>query len=198
MEFLAKNKSWYFAIMIPVGITLNLASGLLLTALKVPIFLDMIGTIVFTLVGGWRLGASIGVSSLLVGGLFNPVLPYFILSPVGIVAVTAISAARGGFRLYWRVIVTGIVMGFVAAILSAPVVAGAFGGVTPSGESRLANNLVGPGKTLWTAVVTTKLWTEPIDKTIQCLLAVALLKSMPKRILELLRNFHGYLEKNCL
>jgi energy-coupling factor transport system substrate-specific component len=197
MEALQTNKSWYIA-MVAIGIILNLAIGLLLTALKVPIFLDMIGTIVFTLIGGWRLGAIIGVASLLVGGIFNPVLPYFILSPLGIVAVTTISASRGGFRLDWRVIVTGIIMGVVAAILSAPVVAGAFGGHTPSGESRLTNTLVGPGKTLWTAVVTTKLWTEPIDKTIQCFLAVGLIKSMPLQLLELLRNYPGYLRKNYL
>src|SRR5215471_6468363 len=118
MDTLANNKSWYCAIaMLFIGITLNLSIGLLLTALKVPIFLDMIGTIVFTLVGGWRLGAFIGVGSLLVGGIFNPVLPYFILSPFGIVAVTAISASRSGFRRCWGVILTGIVMGVVAAIL---------------------------------------------------------------------------------
>ena len=193
----ASSKSWYVAMFLS-GIALNLGIGLSVTALKVPIFLDMIGTIVFTIVGGWRLGVAIGVSSLLAGGLFNPVLPYFILSPVGIVAVTAISASRGGFRLYWRVILTGIVMGLVAAILSAPVVAGAFGGITPSGESRLTNNLVRPGNTLWTAVVTTKLWTEPLDKTLQCLLAVALMKWMPRRVLEQLRNYHGYLVKNYL
>src|SRR5262245_1131013 len=104
MDTLARNKFWYVAIMLRIGIALNLGIGLLLIALKVPIFLDMIGTIVFTLVGGWRLGAAIGVSSLLLGGIFNPVFPYFILSPVGIVAVTAISASRGGFRPYWRVI----------------------------------------------------------------------------------------------
>jgi len=197
MGTLPRNRFSYVA-MIAIGIALNLGIGLLLIALKLPIFLDMIGTIVFTLVGGWRLGALIGVSSLLLGGIFNPVLPYFILSPLGIVAVTAISAARGGFRLDWRVIVTGIVMGLVAAILSAPVVAGAFGGSTPSGESRLTNILVGPGKTLWAAVVTTKLWTEPLDKTIQCLLAVGLIKLMPQRVLELLRNHPDYLRKNYL
>jgi len=174
--------------MVLIGIALNLALGLLVTALKVPVFLDAIGTIVFTIVLGWRAGAAIGVGSLLVGGLFNPVLPYFIVTQLGIVAVTAISASRGWFQLYWRVIVTGIVMGLVAAILSAPVVAAGFGGMTPGGESKLTSILVAAGKNLWAAVVTTKLWTEPLDKTIQCLLALGLIKAMPQRVLQVLRN----------
>ena len=52
MENPARNRPWYVAIMIPTGIGLNLALGVLVTALKVPVFLDAIGTLVFTMVVG--------------------------------------------------------------------------------------------------------------------------------------------------
>jgi len=181
-----------------MGIAMNVAIGLLVTALKLPIFLDAIGTILFALVGGWRLGAIIGVLSSFVAGMFNPVLPYFAPTQFGIAVAAAMAARQGLFSRLWQRILTGIVIGFVAAILSAPVVALVFGGVTTSGESLITGFFVATGRNLWAAVTTTKLITEPLDKTLQTLAAYALVKSMPKNLLQVLKRLPGYLDRNGL
>jgi hypothetical protein len=63
---------------VPVAIGLNLAIGTLAHALRLPLYLDAIGTIIATLLLGWRAGILTGVGSFLLAGLItNPVLPWF-------------------------------------------------------------------------------------------------------------------------
>jgi energy-coupling factor transport system substrate-specific component len=197
MNAQVNNKALYM-VMVPMGIALNLAMGLLITTLKLPIFLDAIGTIFFTIIAGWRLGTSVGVLSFLIGGMFNPVLPYFAATQCGIAIVTTIAAKMGAFKKYWSIVMTGIIMGFVAAILSAPVIAVLFGGITTSGESIITGILIATGKNLWIAVATTKAITEPLDKTLQCFAAFFLIKSMPRKLMEVLHEYPGYLNENGL
>jgi energy-coupling factor transport system substrate-specific component len=183
---------------IPMGIALNLAIGLAVTALKLPIFLDAIGTVLFTLLCGWRIGATVGVLSFVIGGLLNPLMPYFVFTQFMIALVAGFSAGRGGFKATWRTIITGVAIGYIAALVSAPVIAIVFGGVTNSGESLVTAFLVKTGRTLWQAVVTTKIWTEPLDKVLQCLAAFAIARSLPKTLLARLETPRSHLRANGL
>ena len=45
----------------PLAIALNLSMGTLVHALKLPVYLDAIGTIIATLLLGFRVGATVGV-----------------------------------------------------------------------------------------------------------------------------------------
>lgn len=184
--------------LVPMGIAINLAIGLAVATLKLPIFLDAIGTVLFTLLCGWRVGATIGVASFLVGGLVNPLLPYFVFTQFTIAAVAGASASRGGFRSTGWTVLTGIVIGYFAALVSAPVIAAVFGGITNSGESLVTAFLIKTGQNLWQAVVTTKVWTEPLDKTFQCLAALWIARALPKSLLARLETPSGNMRKNGL
>jgi|ERR1017187_2364574 energy-coupling factor transport system substrate-specific component len=183
---------------IPMGIAINLAIGLTVSALKLPIFLDSIGTVLFTIICGWRVGATVGVLSFLVGGIANPLLPYFVFTQFTIAWVAGLSASRGGFKSVPRVILTGIIIGYAAALVSAPVIAAVFGGVTNSGESLVTAFLIKTGDNIWQAVVTTKVWTEPLDKTLQCLAAFFIAKSLPKTLLGRLETSKSLIRQNGL
>jgi energy-coupling factor transport system substrate-specific component len=183
---------------VPMGVAINLAIGLTVSTLKLPIFLDAIGTVLFTVLCGWQIGATVGVLSFLVGGLVNPLLPYFVFTQFTIAGVAGIFASKGWFKSPLRVIVTGVVIGYAAALVTCPVIAIVFGGITNSGESLITAFFIKTGQNLWQAVATTKAWTEPLDKTLQCLAAIGIAKSLPKTLLSRLETPKSNMRKNGL
>lgn len=183
--------------LIPLGIALNLAIGTIVHLLKLPIYVDAVGTIVVTLVAGLRAGVLTGVLSFLLAGvLTNPVLPYFAGTQAAIAVYTYLVASRGGFKTYLRVIVAGIGLGVVAGVVSAPVIVYLFGGITGSGASMIVAFLLASGKSVLRSVILSGLAAEPLDKTIQCLLAIWLLRGLPQTLLRRFRG--GKLDENDL
>jgi energy-coupling factor transport system substrate-specific component len=109
---------------IPLGIAMNLAIGTIVHLLKVPLYLDAIGTILVTLLLGLRAGVITEVSSfLLVGILTNPVLPWFSLTRAAIAAYTHYLANRRCFATVLRTALSGLGLGVIAGIVSAPIIA---------------------------------------------------------------------------
>jgi energy-coupling factor transport system substrate-specific component len=173
-----------------LGIVLNFVVGLVFLELQAPIYLDAIGTVTFTLLCGWRVGAAIGVLSVLIGGLLSPHLPYFFFTQFTIAVVVGISAKHGGFKNAFRAMLTGLALGFIAALVSAPAVALAFGA---------------PGA-FWSAIgdflrkvfFTSEVWTEPLDKALQCLAALAIVRALPQALRARLSKPANLLEANNL
>jgi len=141
--------------------------------LKAPVYQDAIGTITVTLLCGWRTGAAVGVLSTIVGGISNFHLFYFVFTQVSIAAFTGFAARRGGFRSFPRVILTGLALGFIAAAVSAPGAALAFGKPAAFFGNTAAN--------LRKVLFTDEIWREPLDKIVQCLVAFALVRLYLKK-----------------
>ena len=183
--------------LIPLGIALNLAVGTIVSVLKIPVYMDAIGTIVVTLMAGLGAGIATGVLSFLLGGvLTNPVLPYFAGTQAAIAIYIHFVAKRGAFATTLRTIASGVVLGVLAGIISAPIIVHLFGGITGSGRSLITAYLLATGKNILNSVIVSGVAAEPIDKSLQCLLAVWLLKGVPKGFL---RRFKGdALKKNNL
>lgn len=184
---------------IPAGIALNLVLGTLVATLKIPLYLDAVGTIVVTVLAGLRVGLAVGVVSFLLAGvLTNPVLPWFAGTQAVIALCVYLSARRGWLAvrisradkeswLGWlarnaRPIAVGIGLGIVAGLASAPVIVALFGGITGSGPSLVVAFLLKSGQTLYDAVLISGLASEPIDKTLQLLLSLGLIRSLPNSL----------------
>jgi energy-coupling factor transport system substrate-specific component len=175
--------------LIPLGIALNLAIGTIIQTLKVPVYLDAVGTIAVTLLAGVRAGMLVGVLSFLLGGLLvNPVLPWFSGTQAAIALYVGWAASKGFLRNIRTSVAAGIGLGVVAAIVSAPVIVALFGGITGSGASLVVAFLLASGKSVLQSVVLSGLAAEPLDKTLQVLLALWLLRGVPKSLLERFRN----------
>lgn len=175
--------------LIPLGIALNITLGVLVHALRLPIYLDAVGTIAITLIAGLRAGIFVGVASFLIGGLFiDPVLPWFSGTQAAIAIYTHFCARAGWFKSIPHTVAVGIGLGIVAGIVSAPVIVLIFGGITGSGRDLITGVLLGTGQQILKAVALSGLAAEPIDKTLQCLLAVWLLRGIPS---DLLKQFSG-------
>lgn len=183
---------------------LNFSIGNIVYLVKLPIYLDSVGTILCALLlfpdrlGGSACAFIAGfVGIILTGLLINPFLPWFALSVLAIALVSALLTARatGTFRarplpaglFITKVVFYGIITGIVSAIVSAPVVIYLFGGVTGSGSALVVAYFIKTGNFLWDATLRSGVIIEPIDKTLQVLLAALLYRATPKDFIAMLR-----------
>jgi len=190
-------------ILIALGAALNCSIGTIVYLVKLPIYLDSIGTILIVLLlAPDRMAAFVcawaaGWVGLAVSGLINPFLPWFAMTDVAIALVAALlivpAAAtfrgrpvRGGAFVF-QVVLCGAVTGVVSAIVSAPVVVYLFGGVTGSGSAVVVALFLKDGLHLMSAAILSGLAADPLDKVLQVLLAALLYRATPGEFIALLR-----------
>jgi len=174
---------------IPLAVGINLGIGSIVHVLKLPVYLDSIGTVIATLMLGWRVGAIVGVAGCIIISLtIIPPAVYFSGTQVCIALFTHLAGRSGGFRNVFRRVSTGIMLAIMATLVSAPVTYYLFGGITGNGISIFTIYLQSIGLTKGYAVLASGISAELIDKTAQCLIAFFILKSVPRF---LLAHFHG-------
>jgi energy-coupling factor transport system substrate-specific component len=220
-------------VLVPVAIALNIALGSTVQqVLKLPIYLDSVGTVIVGVLAGPLAGMATGaltnliwayvlppplaaptagpfaitaaVIGLLAGlwgrlGLFRsrraseaPVL----LGAVGVAVAVAILIAYTFTRAYASPgtfkSVTGagpeafgpseVAFGIVVAVVSAPISAYVFGGVTGFGGDVVVAAFRAAGANLYQATLEQGLLSDPLDKMITCLLVFLVLAGMPRRV----------------
>jgi energy-coupling factor transport system substrate-specific component len=183
---------------------LDFAIGNVVYLIKLPIYLDSIGTILCALlIFPDRLAATCcafiagAIGMVLTGLVLNPFLPWFVFTMLAIVLVSALLTARATetFRarparplpFFAKVIVYGILTGIASAVVSAPVVVYLFGGVTGSGSAFVVAFFLKTGQQLLNSALLAGLTTEPVDKTLQVLLAALLYRATPREFIAMLR-----------
>jgi len=172
--------------LIVIGIIVNFGIAALVSVLKLPLYLDAIGTILITLMLGWRAGVIAGIvgfTLMTITGI-GPYHIYFIGTQAVIALVTHFMASKKMFNSVVKVVITGILMGLIAAIVSAPVITYHFGGVEGNGAGLVTAFLIKTGNTIMESVVYKGLSVEPLDKTIQCLLVFFTIKALSKKQLK--------------
>jgi len=183
---------------------LNFAIGNIVYLIKLPIYLDSIGTILCALMifpdrRAALVCASIAgaIGVVLSGLVVNPYLPWFMFSMLAIALVSALLTANATetFRarpmqpisFAGKVALYGVITGIASAVVSAPVVVYLFGGVTGSGTAFVVAFFLKTGQQLLNSALLSGLTTEPIDKTLQVLLAALLYRATPGEFLAMLR-----------
>jgi energy-coupling factor transport system substrate-specific component len=170
-------------------IALNLTVGQVTAALKIPLYLDSIGTIlVAVLVGPWSAVLCGSAANLLAAAFGNPTMMFFIPVVAVIGAFTGIVAKLGWFRKWYLVCLGGILQGILAALVSAPISAYLFGGVMMAGTDFLVLYFRSVGNTLMDSVLYQGLASDPADKLVSYLIVFLLVKNLPLR---LLARLHG-------
>jgi energy-coupling factor transport system substrate-specific component len=183
---------------VPLGVALDWGLGDLDNALNLPFFLDSVGVIAITLMCGWRFGAIVAVAGSLLSGLLYHSVPYFVFTSFIIAFVVGISAHYGGFKTVPRIIVTGVLLGFICAFVSAPAVSFAFPGPVLTSQSWIAAHWRDTLDYWHHAFASTHFWNEPADKTLQCLGAYILVRALPRNHRHWISSPHGYLDQNRL
>ena len=258
MDWLSRQFSTRVLALMVVAIAINIVLGYTVqTVLKLPIYLDSIGTILVGVLAGpiagaltgilanliWQYAPGIGggtigpfavvagVIGILAGlwgylGIFRPrpaegsrlylsaivgvaiiVLlasriydnpaytdpnvggyPTWVFTAIVVIAAVA-SIAVAGFIVLRRdaaggfVAVAGALTGVVAAIVSAPIAAYVFGGVTGSGTDVIVAALRQGGSDVYNASLGQGLFSDPIDKTITSFVVFMILTSLSPRLI---------------
>jgi energy-coupling factor transport system substrate-specific component len=173
------TRAW---VLIPVGVGINFVGGTLVSVLKLPIFLDTIGTILVALLAGPWVAALTGLITNLVLVVSDPTLIAFAPVNVAIGLIAGFLALQGWFKTYPKIVASGLIIMLTGAILSAPIVVLAFGGVTSSpSRSALTAFFLATGGNIWRSVLTTNVIVEIVDKLISVFVAVFVARAVPER-----------------
>jgi energy-coupling factor transport system substrate-specific component len=170
-------------------IALNLTVGQITALLKIPLYLDSIGTVlVAVLVGPWSAIICGSFANLFASAFGSPTMMFFIPVVVVIGAFTGYLARRAWFRKWYLVVAGGILQGVLAAIVSAPISAYLFSGVMMAGTDFLVLYFRSMGNTLLNSVFYQGLASDPVDKLVTYLLVFFLTRSLPRRLISRLRG----------
>ena len=123
-------------VLIPVAIAINLTIGQIVLVLKLPVYLDSIGTVLVGVICGPWAGALTGALSNIIAGMILTAdwFPWFpVAAAIG--ATAGVMANIGYFKSWWKVVVTGFVIAIVATIVGTPISIIIFGGISASGSS---------------------------------------------------------------
>jgi energy-coupling factor transport system substrate-specific component len=171
-------------VLIPVAIAINIVVGQIVAVLKLPVFLDSVGTVLVGVICGPWAGALTGTLSNTIWGLaINPdSLPWW---PVALFIglVSGLMANAGFFKSWWKVAVTGFVVALTAAVVSTPIAVLLYGGITASGSSFITAYLLQTGQGVVQAVFSTAFLVEPVDKITTAMLAFGIIQGLSQRFL---------------
>ncbi len=169
---------------IAFGIALNLTVGQIAIALKIPLYLDSIGTIIVAVLVGPYAGIITGsFANLMAAALGNPTMMFFIPVVIVIGAFTGFIANHGWFKRWYLCILGGIILGILSATVSAPISTFLFGGTMMAGTDALVYFFRSMGNNILTSVFYQGLTSDPIDKTVSYLIVFFLLRNLPLRLI---------------
>ena len=175
------NAKWF---VVAGCIAFNVVLGKLDSTLKLPIFLDTIGTILAALLLGPWMGMLTGLCSNLIWGVISEI-PAEAFAPVSM--AIGLSAGylgcRGMFRSLPRVFFAGILISIVATLVATPIRTYLFSdGHTGAGADFLIAYLSAVGQNLIQSVAWAIAGVNLIDKVLSCVIAWGIMKVMPKRL----------------
>ena len=169
-------------VLIPTLVGLNLVMGWIVSAIKIPIFLDSIGITIAAILAGPWVAIIVGVATTLIGTvLFSPVLWAFSGTAALIGILSYVFAQRGLYRRWYFAILAGFLIGIAAAVVSAPVAAYVFGGATAGGIDAITLAFRSAGKGLLEAVFLSGFTAEQLDKPLASFIAYLLVHRLSRR-----------------
>lgn len=144
----------------------NIAGAYLALALRLPIYLDSIGTILGSVLLGPVFGMITAVLSGVINGVTSDVYAFYFI-PVGM--ITGLLAGflfRGGWFHGWKLPLGALLLTIPGTAVSSCIAAFVFGGVTSSGSSLLVQALHRLGLGLITSTFLVQVLTDYLDRLI--------------------------------
>ena len=175
-------------VLIPACIGINYLGKLFASVLKLPLWLDSIGTCIGAVLGGPIIGGICGAANNLIYGFTtgDSITLVYALTSLGIGVAVGIMARLGRMKKLSGAVLTACVAGFVAVLISTPLNILFWGGTT--------GNLWGDAVFAWAQasglpVALGSFLDEVIvdvpDKLITLLIVFAIIKGLPKKLTSL-------------
>ena len=172
-------------VLIPISVGINLVGGMIASSLKLPLFLDMIGTILSAALGGPWVAALVGfLTNVFLALVSNPVyLPYSLVS-IGCGLVTGFMIRGGLFKKVWGIVLTWLAVTLISVIIASTITVFVFGGATgATGSAFLTAALIAATQNIIQSVVASSFIENLADRAIAFVLVYIILKRIPKRFL---------------
>ena len=179
----SKLSSYNLAFMV-ICIAINMVAGQAVSMLKLPIFLDSIGTVLCAILAGpWMAVATGLLTNLLWGLLTGPIAAAFAPVAMMIGLSAGLLARAGWFNNLPKVVMSSVVITLALTLVAIPIRSYLFGGATGSGADFMVAYLHAMGSDLQESVAVTVLGTNLLDKLLTVLIAWGLVRRMPQRTL---------------
>lgn len=179
----SKLSSYNLAFMV-ICIAINMVAGQAISMLKLPIFLDSIGTVLCAILAGpWMAIATGLLTNLLWGLLTGPIAAAFAPVAMMIGLSAGLLARAGWFNNLPKVVVSSVVITLALTLVAIPIRSYLFGGATGSGADFVVAYLHAMGSDLQESVAVTVLGTNLLDKLLTVLIAWGLVRRLPQRTL---------------
>jgi len=174
-------------VLIPVAIGINYAGKLIAATLRLPLWLDAIGTVLAAILAGPWVGALSGLlTNVLYGITADPVSFFYAVVNLLIGLVAGFLARLGWFRRAFLAAAAGLVIAVAAALSSTPINVSLFGGQTgnPWADGLFAFLLA---RQVWLPLASFagELATDLPDKVAVAVVAFAIVRGLPHRLLAL-------------
>lgn len=188
-----QNNMWRFKlstaslVLIPAAVGINYIGKLFAQLLKLPLWLDAIGTVLAAMLGGPIVGALTGaINNIIYGLTVDPMSFAYALTNIAIGIVVGIFSAKGKIKTLAGAVATGLIVAVVATLVSAPLNIMLWGGQTGNvwGDALFAA-MTANGMPIWLASLADEFSVDVIDKVATVVLAFGLFKGLPKNLVVL-------------
>ena len=178
-------------LLIPVAVAINVVGAQITNITKLPVYIDIIGTILAACIAGPMVGITTAALSTLVNAVFRPQALPFIVTGVAIAFLVAMLSKAGMFRSVWKTAISGILINLVSVLISTPIQIFVFGGFTGSGTSIVSAGLVATGRSLLSSLLSVGIVFGMVDKISSSLIAYCIIRNMSERFLS--KFSYGYI-----
>jgi energy-coupling factor transport system substrate-specific component len=179
-----KRNSSFIVAMIPAGIALNWVANSIVEMLKLPIFLNNIGTVLNAIVLGpfWGVVTALMTNTILGLIVRWTYVPFALVGAlVGFLAY--IFFKKGWYTKLWKVLAAGAITGTVGSVLATFISVYVFGGFSGHANDVITAGLIAGGKQIFSAAFISNLPTTIIDKVLTFWIVWTILKIFPIRYL---------------
>jgi len=183
-------------VLIPVAVGINYVGKLIAAALKLPLWLDSIGTVLAAMLAGPWIGAISGAANNVIFGLTaDPISFWYLITSIAIGFVVGYLAFTGWISTFGRAIGLGVVVGVVASVVSTPINVILWEGQTGNvwGDALYAA-LVGSGWPVWIASFFDSLVVDIPDKLATVIVSYLIVRALPERLAGLFGGDRGEVE----
>ena len=176
-----RDKKVLIMIFCAISIALNIVLGIVTNSLKLPLYLDTIGTILIAVYFGPWYGAAVGaLTNILTGIIFNPKDIPFLLVNVAVALIVGFIAKKFKFNLV-TAIITGLLLSVICPLIGTPIGIWVYGGLTGTGTDFLFIWLQKVGNSIFVSSFIAKITSNFLDKVASCVLVWAVIEGMPKQ-----------------
>ncbi|MCR5249311.1 MAG: HD domain-containing protein [Lachnospiraceae bacterium] len=166
------------------AIMINFILPRLAGALKLPLYLDNVGTLLAAVLGGYLPGVVVGYLNNIINMQGNPGNAYYVVLSTMIAACGTWLGRKGCFERFWKALLTIPLFAFIGGVLGSILTYLLYGyGMGEGISAPFARELLESGKlTVFWAQMTSDVVIDLIDKGITVVLVFVILKLIPERV----------------